>query len=449
MKKKLSYILFYIITSILISSCEPELAGPSIKSGEIDPSVYVAVGDDFAAGYMDGALYYEGQKNSFPFIISQQFLLTGEYFFNQPWISENSVGIGNSGKSKSVLGYATDCLGASSLKPVPFASTGDQNALNTNLFPSYGPFNNMGVPDLKMIELSKQGYGNTALGIGNFNPFFARIASDPLITSPADDATILMPTFFSIFAGTNDALAYALKGGASNFISPPNGGVGVGFEGSLNDVISKLKINNGKGVIGTIPDVLDFPYFTTIPIDGLSLDSANASLLNAIYNPMGIYFQIGKNHFTIEDTSEVFGVRQIKPGEYILLNIPLDSVKCFKMGSVYPIPNRYVINENEALQIRNAVSAYNIIINNQAQQNGLAVADIYQFFKNLKSGIVSHGISLNSTFVSGGAFSLDGIHLNPRGNALLANEFLKAINLKFGSNYPIVDPTKFKGIIFP
>ena len=449
MKKNVPYFLFLTFLLNVFTSCEPELKGPSIKTGEMNPSVYIALGDDFTAGYMDGALYHEGQKNSFPFIISQQFLLTGEYFFSQPWMDENSVGIGNSGKSKSVLGYATDCLGASSLKPVPYAAAGDQNALNTNLFPASGPFNNMGVPDLKIIELSKQGYGNTALGSGNYNPFFARFASDPLITSVADDATILMPTFFSIFAGTNDVLVYALKGGASNFISPPNGGAGVGFDGSLADVISKMKINNGKGVIGTIPDVLDFPYFTTIPIDGLTLDSANAALLNAIYNPMGIYFQIGKNHFTIEDTSEVFGVRQIKPGEYILLNIPLDSVKCFKMGSVYPIPNRYVINQNEALQIKNAITAYNIIINNLAQQNGLAVADIHQFFKNLKSGIVCNGISLNSTFVSGGAFSLDGIHLNPRGNALLANEFLKAINLKFGSNYPMVDPTKFKGIIFP
>ena len=445
------YIKYFFTVLLILSfvSCQPELAGPEINKGEINPAVYVALGDDFTAGYMDGALYYDGQKNSLPNIIAQQFLLTGEYFFVQPLMDQNSAGIGSTGKSKSVLRYATDCLGASSLKPVPYAASGDMSALTVNLFPTIGPFNNMGVPDAKMIDLNKHGYGNTANGTGNFNPFFARIASDPANTSVLDDATILIPTFFSVFAGTQDVLAYAMKGGASDFITPTNGAAGQGFDGSLNNVVSVLQSNGAKGVIGTIPDILDFPYFTTIPIDGLTLDSANAGLMNAIYNPMGIYFQVGKNFFTIEDTSQTFGVRTIKPGEYILLNIPLDSVKCFKMGSVYPIPNRYVINQTEAQNIRNAVNSYNSIIASSAQQHNLAIADTYRFFKNLKSGIIYNGISLNSSFVSGGAFSLDGIHLNPRGNALLANEFLKAINTKFGATFPMVDATKYKSITFP
>ena len=442
-------ILLLVIFVASMQSCNPELSRPTVEKGEVNPTVFVALGDDFAAGYMDGALYFEGQKNSFPNIIAQQFSLTGEYFFTQPLMDQNSVGIGNSGKSKSILGYATDCLGASSLKPVSYSATGDQAALSINLFPTIGPFNNMGVPDIKMIELNKQGYGNASSGAGNFNPFFYRLASDPQITSVLDDATILIPTFFSVFAGTNDVLAYALKGGASNFISPASGPAGIGFDGSLTTVISTLKNNGANGVIGTIPDILDFPYFNTIPIDGLTLDSANAALMNGIYGPMGFNFQIGKNYFTIEDTTQTFGVRTLKPGEHILLNIPLDSVKCNKLGSVYPIPNRFIITESEAQNIRNAITAYNSIILTVAQQNNLAVADIYQFFKNIKSGIIYNGIALNSTFVSGGAFSLDGIHLNCRGNALLANEFLKAINIKFGSTFPMVDATKYKGITFP
>ena len=364
-------------------------------------------------------------------------------------MNENSVGIGNSGKSKSVLGYATDCLGASSLKPIPYSSTGDLNALTINLFPTIGPFNNMGVPDLKLSELNKLAYGNSTLGNGNYNPFFSRMASDPQVTSVLDDATILFPTFFSFFAGTNDVLAYALKGAASNNITPSNGGAGIGFDGSLDNAITTLKSFGGNGVIGTIPDILDFPFFTTIPIDGLALDSASATLMNAIYGPIGMNFQIGKNYFTIEDTTQPFNVRTLKPGEFILLNIPLDSVKCFKLGSVYPIPNRYIITETEANEIRNAITTYNSIIQATAQQHNLAVADIHQFFKKLKAGFVYNGISLNSSFVSGGAFSLDGIHLNARGNALLANEFLKAINAKFGSNFPLIDATKYKGVTFP
>jgi hypothetical protein len=44
---------------------------------------------------------------------------------------------------------------------------------------------------------------------------------------------------------------------------------------------------------------------------------------------------------------------------------------------------------------------------------------------------------------------LDGVHLTPRGNAMLANEFIKAINLKYGSTIPQLDVTKYGGVVFP
>ena len=37
--------------------------------------------------------------------------------------------------------------------------------------------------------------------------------------------------------------------------------------------------------------------------------------------------------------------------------------------------------------------------------------------------------------VTGGAFSLDGVHPNSRGYALIANEMLKALDLTYGSNF--------------
>ena len=37
---------------------------------------------------------------------------------------------------------------------------------------------------------------------------------------------------------------------------------------------------------------------------------------------------------------------------------------------------------------------------------------------------------MSTTFVSGGAYGLDGIRFNPRTNALFANEFIKLINQK-------------------
>jgi len=53
---------------------------------------------------------------------------------------------------------------------------------------------------------------------------------------------------------------------------------------------------------------------------------------------------------------------------------------------------------------------------------------------------------ITGDFVTGGAFSLDGVHPSPRGNAAAVNAILDVINSKFGSNLPKVDPIEFTGL---
>ena len=56
---------------------------------------------------------------------------------------------------------------------------------------------------------------------------------------------------------------------------------------------------------------------------------------------------------------------------------------------------------------------------------------------------------MDTRFVSGGAFSLDGITLNPRGNALFANQFIEAMNKKYNAKIPFAAVSKYNGVIFP
>jgi lysophospholipase L1-like esterase len=49
----------------------------------------------------------------------------------------------------------------------------------------------------------------------------------------------------------------------------------------------------------------------------------------------------------------------------------------------------------------------------------------------------------------GGTFSLDGVHLTGRGYAIIANEFIKAINKTYKSNLPEVNPNAYSGVSFP
>ncbi len=441
----------FTLVIILCSSCKPKLTAPSPSKGNIDPSRYVAVGNSITSGFADGALYYQGQLVSFPNLIAGQLKLVGGGNFTQPLMSPSSIGVGSTGNAPFKLDYSTDCLGVSSLGPVPTATIGDVSAFSTNIYAAQGPFNNMGVPGAKVITALAPADGNPANGIGKYNPFFTRMAKDATSSSIISDAMLLNPTFFSLFLGNNDVLLYATNGGASDSITPPFGPAGVGFDGSINAIVSTLTSAGAKGVIGNIPDITALPFFTTIPWNGLALTrQGQADSLNAARPGINFNFHVGNNAFVISDPSVPYiGIRQIQEGELILLSVPLNSIKCKDWGSLVALPNQYVLTSTEIQNIKNATSAYNATIQSVAQAKGLAFVDVNAFMSQTQKGISYDGISLNAQFVTGGAFSLDGIHLNPIGNALLANQFIQAINATYGSTIPQVDATKYRGIIFP
>ncbi len=448
----------FVIT--LCFSCKPKLTAPAPSKGSLNLTSYVAIGNSITSGFADGALSYNGQMVSYPNLIAGQLkLINGvNLTFNQPLMPQGSIGanIVDSANVKYLypapfkLGYSTDCLGVNSLGPIPVAAVGDENAISTNIS-AQGPFNNMGVPGARAIDVATVGYGNPANGVGNYNPFFARMAKDQHQSSMLSDAMLLNPTFFSLFIGNNDVLLYAANGGA-----PPTTITSqTSFNASINTIISTLTSNGAKGVVGNIPDITALPFFTTIPWNGLALtrqtqvDSLNAAWPNG--TPGGIFnFQLGNNGFLIDDPSVPYiKKRLMKEGELLLLSVPLNSIKCSNLGSLHPIPNQYVLTATEIQNIKTAMSAFNSTIQSVAQAKGLAFVDVNAFLSQTKTGISYDGISLNAQFVTGGAFSLDGIHLNPIGNALLANEFIKAINNTYSSSIPQVDATKYRGIVFP
>ncbi|MGL5888471.1 MAG: hypothetical protein ACRC3B_01220, partial [Bacteroidia bacterium] len=286
-------------------------------------------------------------------------------------------------------------------------------------------------------------------GPGYFNPFFTRMTANPATASMLSEASAQNPTFFSVFIGNNDVLGYALSGGTTGAVTPSAGPAGVGFDASIDAIVAGMTANGAKGVIGNVPDITSIPYFTTVPWNGLVLDATSAAQLSAAYAPLGISFIAGSNGFIIEDATAPGGKRQIQQGELVLLSVPQDSLKCAGWGSMKAIPDAYVLDAGELASINNAVAAYNVKIRNVADANGLAFVDVNAFLGNARTSIVYNGIEVTTQFVSGGGFSLDGVHLTPRGNALLCNEFIKSINMKFNATIPQVDATKYPGVIFP
>ena len=106
---------------------------------------------------------------------------------------------------------------------------------------------------------------------------------------------------------------------------------------------------------------------------------------------------------------------------------------------------------SEANEINSAIDSYNATIKSIADSKGLAFVDANAKMKELSksSGIQFDGVRYTAKFVTGGTFSLDGVHLTGRGYAVIANEFIKAINNKYGSTLPMVNPNGYSGVKFP
>jgi hypothetical protein len=227
--------------------------------------------------------------------------------------------------------------------------------------------------------------------------------------------------------------------------------------------IDSLTKYGAKGVVATIPDITDIPYFTTVPSMGLYLVQAQADQLNAAYAPYNagatavgvpqIVFHAGYNGFIIQETdapySMIGGLRQIKASELILLTVPQDSLKCKGWGSQKPIPGGFILDEQEVNAIKTATTGFNGYLTGLAGETGLAVCDINAHFKKFTSGLMFDGIKFSVKFVTGGLFSLDGVHPNPRGQAIMANYFIDAINDKYGAAVSKVPVSQYPGLAFP
>jgi hypothetical protein len=422
---------------LVLGACKPKYEATAPVQGEMNPTRFVMIGGGHAGGYMDDALTHEGQLNSVANIIAEQFKSVGGGSFNQPLISQNSIGISLTNLAPFKLGYKTDCKNVTSLSPIRIATGGDLSVFNDNLYLASNKFGNFGIPGMKLLDVSSTSFANV-------NPFFKRMTSSTS-SSVLDNVMGVDPTFFSIFLGIEDVMDYAKSGGKNNNLPST-----ATFETAYNNLVQVLTANGAKGVVATIPDVTQMPYFTTIPWNGLNLDESNVTTLNNIYNPLGFFFELGSNPFMIEDpAANDFGVRQLLDGEMILLSVPLDSVKCNQMGVLFPLRTEFVLTLSEIETLRNQIAAYNTIIKTIASQNNLAVVETDKFAQNLTDGFVYNGISMSAKFVSGGAYSLDGIHYNAKGNALLANEFIKAINKKYKSSLHQVNAGNYGATLFP
>ena len=492
-----------VLAVLSVTSCktdfETDVADIAVTSGEADFSKYVALGNSLTSGYRDGTVYLDGQLESYPAMIAEQMQKAGGGTFTQPLVPDNIGGFAN---IPGFRGKLTLQVVNGALTPVYSTAVSELDRLT-------GTYNNMGVPGAKSFHLVANGYGNMAgLTTGTANPYFVRFASSST-ASVLDDAKAQNPTFFSLWIGNNDVLSYATSGGvgtnqtgntnprtySSNDITDPNV-----LAGSIRAVLEGMKsVGATKGVIANIPNVTSIPFFTTVPYNAVPLNETYAAALNTqlvgrlkpVLTALGQgdrlkTLVVGQNPLLIKDetltdlSAQITAVltrngvsaalasfigttygqaRHATSEDLILLstksviNTDVANVSdpLNKLGITYPLEDKHVLTKSEVAQVQTATNAYNTQIKALAEAYGLAFVDanakMVELGKN--SGIQYNGVNYSTTFVTGGSFSLDGVHLTGKGYAVIANEFIKAINAKYKSNLRQVNPNNYSGVKFP
>ena len=474
-------IKFLLLSAILIgfNACnEPEdivelpenVVLPELTSGDADFSNFVSIGNSLTAGFTDGALFIAAQENSFPNILAEKFSLVGGGAFTQPLMNDNFGGLAVGGTR-----IASPRLVFGGSVPVPLESVIGPVTVTTDIALNNptGPFNNLAVPGAASFHLIAPGYGNLAnVSLGVANPYFVRMTGSTPNATVMELAVQQSPTFVSLWIGANDVLGYALGGASSTGPTPQPT-----FDFSIAAIMSSLA--GTKGVMTNIPYVTDIPYFTTIPYNTIPLDGATAGLVNGGYAPYNggiqaayaalagtglfseeeansriINFTEGNNAVVIEDES-LTDLGAINPAfaglpKYRqataedLLILPSASFLGTTVGGnpllingvSVPLADNWVLVPSEKQEIKTAIDNFNVTIKGAADSAGYAFLDANALFQELSSvGYTDGDYTLTSSLVTGGALSLDGVHGTARGYALIANELMKAIDAKYGSNF--------------
>ena len=475
------------LLGLLLVACNSDDAETVVEvpvtPGTANFSNYVALGDSFAAGYSDGALFVRGQQGAYVNVLANQFKAAGGGEFKTPLMNDNLGGLLLDGNV--IAGTRLYFNGQA-----PVAVSGKPSTEVTTKLT--GPFNNMGMPGAKSFHLVAPGYGNLAgVAFGTANPYFARFASSATATV-IGDALAQNPTFFTLWIGGNDVLSYATSGGlgkdqtgnlnpatySSNDITDPTV-----YASIYKSLVDNLTANGAKGAVVNLPYITALPYFTTVPYNPVPLDAATAGQLNAgyaVYNgglqqmvanklltaeeaaKRTIKFAAGSNAVVLVDEylTNLLGYglpsyRQATKEDLVLLTartfigrtVGGDPTKV--NGLSVPLTDVWVLTKSEIAEVKKATDAYNTTIESIATQKGLALVDSKVVMAQLSSGGVRFGnYVMSSTYVTGGAFSLDGVHPSARGYALIANKFVEAINKTYNAtlrtvnlgDYPIQYP---------
>jgi hypothetical protein len=264
--------------------------------------------------------------------------------------------------------------------------------------------------------------------------------------SAVDEANSLAPDLVGFWGGNNDALD-AL-------------GAGAGIEGvtltpiplftaKYEEVIEGLTAPGRTLVVFNIPDIRSVPFVTTIPPVVVDPATRQPVLINGQPVPL---LGPGDAAFPCDPLPPDQGCA-LPPGTLVsLLAQPyLEAgvgIPRALGGSGQPLPHGtftppatftpgVILYPDDVTAIQEHVDGYNAAIAASASANGAILIDMHSIFDQAAAqGYTIGGVTVTTSFLTGGIFSYDGVHPSAIGYGIIADEFVKALNAAKGTSIP-------------
>ncbi|HEY3171901.1 MAG TPA: SGNH/GDSL hydrolase family protein [Thermoanaerobaculia bacterium] len=374
---------------------------------------FVGVGDSLVAGEEGNCLVERHQNRSWVKQVANQLGISD---FQQPLISEKAL-------SNPLTGQP--CLGAVISGQTITVGAVSQMGTNQNAALSR-PYDNLGFigsprikdfVDLKVSVPGRSGTDNIAAVIlRNFagGPFEGR--------SAVDEANSLNPDLVGLWAGNNDVLGAATSAVAIDGVTLTPVAA---FEAKYTEVLTGLAASGRTIVTFTIPDVAAIPFETTIPPAGLLGPRTTATCSTPPCPlPAGTLVTLPASSLL----AQKIGI----PVEAGGTGLPLPDGGFTPPSTLNP---GVLLYPDEVALIQQRTIDLNAKIRSISAANGAILIDVYTLFNEIKAnGYEIGGITLTTSFLTGGLFSADGVHPSQMGYAIIADGVIQALNAAKGSH---------------
>ena len=410
MTKHSKFLIGVALTTLLVAGCSQDT--PESVTLDLTPQGdehfldFASIGNSLTAGFMDGGLVYNGQVNSYPQLMASAMGFTSEDYM-QPLIAFPGIGSTDSGDPATVAGVLHfDGAGISLAGTTPLVDV-QSTLLMASLWPV--PYNNLGVPGATTYDVGHALDSATSQSVGNsYFDFVLRNSAFPDVTM-LEQAIALGPKVVTCWIGNNDILGGATSGApeVGTNITPTATFAGM-YTALLDDLTAGVAALRGYEplvVVGNIPSIANTPYFV----------------------PAALFHQLAGATIPFEESDVEF--------------VRFPALSYMAAEGTLPLPASYTLSSAEATVVNTAVTEYNAAIAAEvAARDNVVLFDANYLLSTLDSSstgahfmvLVGGGLDV-ATAAATTYFSLDGIHPNNRGYALVANGMIEVINEALGT----------------